>query len=181
MVQLVPLVSTVISNLLTAAACAVIGGDEEVTTTVARFFLKEYQFTTDAYRMFEAVSKMCHSPANFYCDSAIQKFMLRQVKAMDYALVAPEHRDLIGERGSYLAKDKDGRVIVNKDMDVALLMLYGHILSTSHSYAQSLSKSLPYLDALRVSNMKTRLLLPSSYLKSHKSSNPINYSDHVYS
>ena len=59
---------------------------------------------------------------------------------MDFALVDEERRaKYFTERGSYSAQDENGRLIINDDLDVALLMLYGHILYTGTSYAYALS------------------------------------------
>lgn len=64
---------------------------------------------------------------------------------MDYALVDEARRTkYFSEKGSYSAVDEDGRTLVNNDMDIALLMLYGHILymGTSYSYALSMLSNL---------------------------------------
>ena len=59
---------------------------------------------------------------------------------MDFGLVNIENRhEHFAERGSYTAKDQNGNVIINDDMDLALLMLYGHILYSGGGYAYSLS------------------------------------------
>jgi general transcription factor 3C polypeptide 3 (transcription factor C subunit 4) len=106
-----------------------------------RYFMKDYQFTTDTYRMFAALTRLCQSPISWYSSGPTQKYMLRQIKAMDYGLVDDECRQkYFAEKGSYSAQDEAGRLIVNKDMDVALLMVYGHILYTGTSYAYALSK-----------------------------------------
>jgi general transcription factor 3C polypeptide 3 (transcription factor C subunit 4) len=63
---------------------------------------------------------------------------------MDYALVDSESRKkYFTEKGSYSAHDETGRLLVNDDMDIALLMLYGHILyaGTSYPYALSTNKA----------------------------------------
>lgn len=68
--------------------------------------------------------------------------MLRQVKAMDFNLVDKSRRQRgYAEKAGYTSQDKDGKPILNDDMDVALLMLYGHILYSGTSYAYSLSTS----------------------------------------
>jgi general transcription factor 3C polypeptide 3 (transcription factor C subunit 4) len=72
--------------------------------------------------------------------------MLRQIKAMDYNLVGEESKErFTSEKGGYSAYDESGQLIVNDDMDVALLMLYGHILYTGSSYSYALSKSHVYI------------------------------------
>jgi general transcription factor 3C polypeptide 3 (transcription factor C subunit 4) len=90
--------------------------------------------------MFAAVARMCQSPISWYTSGPTQKYVLRQIKAMDYALVDEARRGkYFSEKGSYSAQDENGRHIVNDDMDVALLMLYGHILYAGTSYAYALS------------------------------------------
>jgi general transcription factor 3C polypeptide 3 (transcription factor C subunit 4) len=102
--------------------------------------MKDYQFTTDTYRMFAALTRLCQSPISWYSSGPTQKYMLRQIKAMDYGLVNDDaRRKYFSEKGSYSAQDESGRLIVNKDMDIALLMVYGHILYTGTSYAYALS------------------------------------------
>jgi general transcription factor 3C polypeptide 3 (transcription factor C subunit 4) len=122
------------------SVCAILSTDEETCSSVARFFMKDYQFTTDSYRMFAAVTRMCQSPISWYTSGPNQKYILRQIKAMDYALVDETRRGkLSGEKGSYSAQDDNGHTLTNDDMDIALLMLYGHILYTGTSYSYALS------------------------------------------
>jgi len=103
--------------------------------------MKEYQFKTDTYRMFGALTRLCQSPISWYNSGPTQKYILRQIKAMDYSLVSDEaRRKYFSEKGSYSAVDESGRPLINKDMDVALLMTYGHILYTGTSYTYALSK-----------------------------------------
>ncbi|RFU27016.1 hypothetical protein B7463_g9320, partial [Scytalidium lignicola] len=120
--------------------CALLTNDEETCVSVARFFMKEYQFTTDSYRMFAAITRICQSPISWYNSGPTQKYILRQIKAMDFSLVDKTQREkYFAEKGSYSAQDESGRAIVNDDMDTALLMLYGHILYTGTSYAYALN------------------------------------------
>jgi general transcription factor 3C polypeptide 3 (transcription factor C subunit 4) len=102
--------------------------------------MKDYQFTTDSYRMFAAITRVCHSPVSWYSSGPTQKYMLRQIKAMDYALVNDAQRDkYFSERGSYSAQDENGHLVINDNLDIALLMLYGHILFSGTSYLYALS------------------------------------------
>jgi len=121
-------------------ACAVFANDEEICISISRHFTKEYQFTTDTYRMFAAFGRLCKSPISWYSSGPTQKYMLRQIKAMDYSLVNEESRKkYFSEKGSYSAQDESGRSIINNEMDVALLMLYGHILYSGSSYSHALN------------------------------------------
>lgn len=121
-------------------ACAVLANDEETCVAACRYFMKDYQFTTDTYRMFAALNRLCQSPISWYSSGPTQKYILRQIKAMDYGLVNEDaRRKYFSEKGSYSAQDESGRLIVNKEMDVALLMVYGHILYTGTSYTYALN------------------------------------------
>ncbi len=92
--------------------------------------------------MFAAITRLCHSPISWYSSGPSQKYILRQIKAMDYALVSKdEQQKFFSERGAYTAKGPDGEAFINKDMDIGLLMLYGHILFTGSSYSYALSKT----------------------------------------
>ncbi|RDW71323.1 hypothetical protein BP6252_07886 [Coleophoma cylindrospora] len=120
--------------------CALIASDEETCVTVARFFMKDYQFTTDSYRMFGALNRLCQSPTSWYNSGPTQKYMLRQIKAMDFSLTDRSNQGkYFAEKGSYSAQDQHGQAIVNVDMDVSLLMLYGFILYSGTSYAYALN------------------------------------------
>ena len=148
--------------------CALLANDEETCVTIARFFMKDYQFTTDSYRMFAAVTRLCHSPVSWYSSGPTQKYILRQIKAMDFALVDEGRREkYFSEKGSYSAQDENGRLVINNDMDIALLMLYGHILFTGSSYAYALSKIFILKSRRRLT--LRRLLLPGSYIRSWES------------
>jgi len=120
--------------------CALMASDEETCVSVVRFFMKDYQFTTDSYRMFAAMSRACHSPVSWYNSGPTQKFILRQIKLMDFSLM-PEHKRQkhYADKGSYSVHGEDGVAIVNTDMDIALLMLYGQILFTGGSYTYALN------------------------------------------
>lgn len=72
----------------------------------------------------------------------MQKYILRQIKSMDYALVDEASRKKITEKGSYFAVDENGGSIINTDLDINLLMMYGYILYSSNSYSLALSKAL---------------------------------------
>ena len=91
------------------------------------------QFATDGFRLYAALCRLCASTAGWYADSRVQKFTLRQIKLMDAALLAPD------------AKQKplevvDPSVYPSRQLDVTLLMLYGHILFVSNSFTYALSK-----------------------------------------
>ena len=108
--------------------------------------MKEYQFVTDSYRLYSTLNRLCERPNLWYNSGPSQKYILRQIKAMDLLLTREETRELsVPERASYSTKEKDDDPIRAKELDIALLMLYGHILYTGTSHAYALSRSIEAL------------------------------------
>lgn len=104
--------------------------------------MKEYQFITDGYRLFSALNRLSDSENSWYNCGPSQKYILRQLKAVDFSLLGDVRRkSLFQERASYTTKDDKGNQIRAQAMDVALLMLYGHILYAGKSYAYAVSTS----------------------------------------
>ena len=125
----------------TDIACALATDDEEVLCNISRWFMKEYQFSTDGYRLFSALNRLCNAPTSWYNSGPSQKFMLRQIKAMDFSLLGGEAGgSTFQEKASYSTKDEIGNPVPAQEMDVALLMLYGHVLYSGTSYSHALSE-----------------------------------------
>ncbi|KAM5456860.1 transcription factor TFIIIC subunit tfc4 [Microsporum audouinii] len=128
-------------------ACALRLKDEEGLSDIARWFMKEYQFVTDVYRLFVTLSRVCGNPQrSLFHSSPSMKFILRQVKAIDYSLPpdpsSPFKRSresIFQERASLTTKDAEGELIPAEEMDVALLVLYGHILYAGNSFTNALN------------------------------------------
>ena len=128
-------------NVHEIVACALIGNDEETGCSVARWFMKEYQFVTDGYRLFSVLNRLCDTENSWYNCGPSQKYILRQVKAVDFSLSDDTRpKSLFHGRASYSTRDASGVSIQAADMDVALLVLYGHILHAGKSYAYAVSK-----------------------------------------
>ena len=121
-------------------ACALLQNDEETLCNIARWFMREYQFVTDSYRLFSVLNRLSDSEGSWYNHGPSQKYILRQLKAVDFSLLGDSRRkSSFQERASYTTKDGEGNQIRAQDMDVALLMLYGHILYAGKSYAYAVS------------------------------------------
>ncbi|KAK8091955.1 RNA polymerase III transcription factor tfiiic [Apiospora hydei] len=114
------------------AACALRARDEEKCVEVARYIMSKNQFSTDGYRVYAAICRLCSSTAGWYADSRVQKFTLRQIKMMDAALLPPEQKDKSLE-------GQDVKVYPGKELDATLLMMYGHILFVSNSFTYALN------------------------------------------
>ncbi len=108
--------------------------DEEKSITIARHLIKDGA-TTDSYRMFALLSSLCQSPITWYTSGPAQKFILRQIRAIDTEQMAVQ--------GYRPGSEDDVNILkpAETQLDVCLLMLYGHILFTSTSYTFALSKS----------------------------------------
>lgn len=77
------------------------------------------------------------------------KFMLRQVKALDYSLphdptasvstpLRRTRQSVFGDRAA-ISRDELGETVLPEEMDVALLVLYGHILYSGNSFYPALN------------------------------------------
>ena len=125
----------------TALGCALIGNDDETLCNLARWFMKEYQFITDGYRLFSALNRLCNADDSWFNCGPSQKYILRQIKAVDFALLGVNHgKPHPQERTSHSTTSSDGQKVYAKEVDIALLMLYGHILHAGKSYAYAVSK-----------------------------------------
>ena len=100
---------------------------------------------TDGYRFFSALNRLCDSQSSWFNCGPSQKYILRQLKAVDFSLTGKAtNKQFSHERASYTTKDSNGNPIRADDMDVALLMLYGHVLYAGKSYANAVSKSIRF-------------------------------------
>ncbi|KAI1369100.1 hypothetical protein F5Y08DRAFT_181973 [Xylaria arbuscula] len=122
---------------VTWAACALRARDEETCVAAARFLMRDRQFDSDPFRMFAALCRLCPSPASWYASGPVQKYMLRQIKLMDRALVSGGGEDKDSDEEETRATS--GRVYPSKDLDITLLVLYGHILFVSNSFTYALN------------------------------------------
>ncbi|PSR75307.1 hypothetical protein BD289DRAFT_197730 [Coniella lustricola] len=150
------------------AACAVYAADEETCVAVARFFMRAFPAATDSYRVFSALCRMCQSPVSWYASGPAQKYILRQIKAMDAMLLPagladksnrPHGEDnnnnnnnnnnnsnndcsssmAVTGAGDQQQQQQQQQPSHHTSLDVTLLMLYGHILLTSTSYTYALN------------------------------------------
>ncbi|KAJ3534831.1 hypothetical protein NM208_g7384 [Fusarium decemcellulare] len=106
------------------SVCAIYTSDEEKCVATARQLMREGAMS-DSYRMFAMLSNLCQSPVSWYTSGPAQKYLLRQIKAMDDAYTE-------GTSKSISTGDTEPA------LDACVLMLYGHILFTSTSYTYAL-------------------------------------------
>jgi general transcription factor 3C polypeptide 3 (transcription factor C subunit 4) len=129
------------AQCLTTAACAIRGKNEEICVYVARFLMSQKGHQTDAFRMFAALSRLCPSPASWYASGPNQKFLLRQIRAMDKSLKPEAFRDAPAADEDDAADSRASTYpYPSKELDTTLLMIYGHVLFTSDSFNYALSE-----------------------------------------
>jgi general transcription factor 3C polypeptide 3 (transcription factor C subunit 4) len=59
---------------------------------------------------------------------------------MDYSLASEERREkFYKEKAGYSQSNGEGSLVINKDLDIALLMTYGHILTSGSSFVYALN------------------------------------------
>ncbi|KAJ5543507.1 Tetratricopeptide-like helical [Penicillium sp. DV-2018c] len=124
--------------------CALRAQDEETLANEARWFIKEYQFVTDTYRLFSMLSHLCGDPhRSLFHSSGNMKFMLRQIKAIDFTMPVetprPIRHSVWKERATLSTRDEAGQPITAKSLDIALLVLYGHMLYSGNSFYPALN------------------------------------------
>ncbi|KAL7784652.1 hypothetical protein V8C37DRAFT_395349 [Trichoderma ceciliae] len=114
------------------SVCAINTNDEEKCITIARHLMRDGGIS-DSSRMFALLSKLCQSPVSWYTSGPAQKFILRQIKAIDVSYEAAT-KSATGKTDL----DQSITAAAKLNMDICLLMLYGHILFTSTSYTYAI-------------------------------------------
>ena len=103
--------------------------------------MTEHQFVSDSYRFHAALHRIYGRSNQWYNTSATQKFILRQIKAVDWCMSSAERRkktELFREKAG-LAKDEDGNEIPATDFDIPMLMLYAQFLHAGGSSQEALN------------------------------------------
>ena len=122
--------------------CAAQANDSETVCIVARYFMREHPLITDGYRLFVALNRVCQERNSSFNATPSQKFILRQVKAMDQPFLQASGKLASGKQSAVLRMQvtMNPGSVVPEEMDVVLLMLYGQILCSGTSYTSALSK-----------------------------------------
>jgi general transcription factor 3C polypeptide 3 (transcription factor C subunit 4) len=120
------------------AGCAIILNDEEKTLDECRWFCKKYEHATDTFRLPSAASRALHGNPDVFRGGPEQKFWMRQVKIMDFALLDEKSRNTFqftdGNRVKWTENGKsDGNPYGLKELDPELYALYGHQMNVSGS------------------------------------------------
>ncbi|KAL7270567.1 transcription factor TFIIIC subunit tfc4 [Rhizina undulata] len=120
---------------ITWLSIAIYVGDSESCSTICRWFMTTFQFQSEAYSLFIASMTMSKNGLEVFHNNANQKYLLRQIKAMDQSITGISR---VGA-ANLTNVDDEGNAYKPKDIDVGLLMLYGHILASGRSYISALN------------------------------------------
>ena len=145
--------------------CAILAKDHEALCSISRWFMKEYQFISDGYRLFGALNRVCAHENSWYNSGPSQKHVLRQLKAMDTSLrFRSPNGQVADDVATCSTKDADGSPIKAEQFNVALLMLYGHILYAGKSYTEALSMDrCPVREGVLIKDLQTTISVPTPW------------------
>lgn len=128
---------------VTGIACALILVEERRLCERTRWFIKTYPYQTDVYRLHSVLHRACKGPLMWYNAGPEQKFLLRQIKAMDFALLPEAKKKEVIENQEFDRQTISGRSEGNPhnvtEHDPALLALYGHIMLVAGSVSNALA------------------------------------------
>lgn len=188
-------------------SCALAVNDgETLCNVVARWFMKEYQFVSDVYRLFAALNMLYRGPVEKggkdiqiknapFRQGPSQKFLFRQIKAVDFHLPEEYNRDGVdGPVPEYVRdEEKDtpeagkvtltsrnrdtGEPIRPQEMDIVLLCLYASIMYTGGSFPNALHY---FYRAYTIDPKNPMLLLNMALCYVHQNFKRQNENRHYY-
>lgn len=128
---------------ITRLACALALDDSTQASNAIRWFLREYPFGSDLFRLYSCVNRLVSFPEG-YATGPAHKVLMRYIKTMDYALLTPSERTWFNfrsnERVGWVQNGVNASTLSSvKDHDPALFALYGHILIAGGSYMAALN------------------------------------------
>lgn len=105
--------------------------------------MKAVPFASDAFRLYSIANRLYSGPRAHYNSGPWLKWMLRQVKITDYALLPPEQRRQYNfeaqDHLSFSLGAADGNPHSLQAHDVDLLVCYAHMLIMGGSYITALN------------------------------------------
>ncbi|KAK4971242.1 transcription factor TFIIIC subunit tfc4 [Elasticomyces elasticus] len=124
-------------------ACAIFLNDEYAMTNVARWYAERWGHSGTAYQLFANITRLYTGEGTWLNSGPTQKFMLRALKSVDYALLDARRRQAYhftpSERSAYT---KNHTQEANRhglaELDPGLLALYAHIMTVAGTYGSAL-------------------------------------------
>jgi len=133
-------------------ACALLLGDELMIYQQSRWFVKRFPYATQSYRLYSFTNRLYTGPRTWYNSGPSQKYILRQIKAMDFAILDAAGRKAYKfteqEVAGWTESGKnDGNPHGITELDPALLALYAHVLATGGRVSERAELLFPRLCA----------------------------------
>ncbi|OQV09427.1 Tetratricopeptide repeat-containing protein [Cladophialophora immunda] len=179
---------------VTYLACTLALQDERtMSTVVLRWFLRTFQFNSEGYRLFAAMNLLFTRPGAVFRSRATHQYLFKQIVQMDANLPidydpegygpVPDFMRQSGAENASRNRDNDEEAPVphekdvqsqqhqrqnmtkTKEMNVDLLMLYGHVLYAGGGFTSALSY---FYRALSLSPENPALLLSISLSYMHE-------------
>jgi general transcription factor 3C polypeptide 3 (transcription factor C subunit 4) len=119
-------------------------GDERRVFENSQFFLHKAPYAVDSHRLFSLANRMLRSRLSWYASGPEQKYLMRRVKDMDYALMSPAQRKKADFTLTEITRvtqsgTNDGNAPGFENHSASLLALYGHMMLAQGSCASSLA------------------------------------------
>jgi general transcription factor 3C polypeptide 3 (transcription factor C subunit 4) len=199
--------SSMLKTYVCYFTCALAFNDgETLCNVIARWFMKEYQFVTDVYRLFAALNMLYGGPIEKggkeiqirnvpFRQGPSQKFLFRAVKAVDFYLPQDynvngldgpvpqfvrdaEKDNKEGGKAQLTSKNHDtGEYTKPNEMDVVLLCLYASIMYTGNSFPNALHY---FYRAYALDPKNPMLLLNMALCYVHQNFKRQNENRHLY-
>ncbi|KAF3005162.1 transcription factor TFIIIC subunit tfc4 [Curvularia kusanoi] len=128
---------------ITRLACALALDNSTQASNAIRWFLREYPFGNELFRLYSCVNRLVSTPDG-YATGPAHKVLMRYIKTMDYALLTPSERTWFNFRSNErIGWGQNGvnasTLSAVKDHDPQLFALYGHVLIAGGSYMAALN------------------------------------------
>ena len=132
-----------VSLIRTLKACALELQDERNICFSQRWFIKKYPFSPEPFQLFDIANRLYSGTRTWYNSGPYQKLVLRQIKALDWALLSPAERKKYNftdaEVTTFSGGGKhNGNPHNLTELNTAALITYGHMLAMSGAFPNAL-------------------------------------------
>ncbi|EMR08474.1 hypothetical protein PNEG_03302 [Pneumocystis murina B123] len=117
---------------VTRLACSFWSKQYSIVAEECRYFSNLYKFRSDGYRLYFVAMPTGEAMLHYSANSALQKYLLRQIKSIDSAM-SEKNKDSLS-----INKNENDSYIPTH-YNVVLLVSYGHVMICSRSYVQALN------------------------------------------
>ncbi|KAF2459561.1 hypothetical protein BDY21DRAFT_192664 [Lineolata rhizophorae] len=129
---------------ITILACGILLDDDDQVLNTSRWFIRRFSHSPDSFRLYTSAIRHNLAESSKINLGPSQKFILRHLKAADFAVLNSEQRNMFEftsiERSSWTNRGTtDGNPSKLKELDPTVIVCYGHILAHSGAYPSALN------------------------------------------